>query len=379
MNRLGFYLFRQLAIAFIFATVAVTFVVLFTQSFRLLSLVIDNSSTILIFFQLLGLSVPTFLPLVLPLGLGVAIVFVYHKLAVDSELVVMRAAGISPMRLAIPALALAGVAAFLCYTLTLWLTPAANRGLVALQYEVRDSYAVFLSRPGNFNDITNGLTFYARRRGTNGALEGILIHDVRHPEAPVTIMADAGQVVSTSDAPQIVIFNGRRQEMNIATGKLSELAFDQYVLDLNALRNTETKRLPDAREQTLFELLDPTPEMLAGKVTHDHLVAELATRLSSPLLTVAFALIGLAGILAGEFNRRGMGRRILIAGAAIVFVQAVFMSVNNIVPRDLWFGVLLPLTAIVPACLGFALLNAELWRRFTSFLRAPLPTGPVTS
>jgi len=45
MNRLGFYLFRQLLIAFVFASVAVTFVVLFTQSFRLLSIVIENAST----------------------------------------------------------------------------------------------------------------------------------------------------------------------------------------------------------------------------------------------------------------------------------------------------------------------------------------------
>jgi lipopolysaccharide export system permease protein len=93
--------------------------------------------------------------------------------------------------------------------LTLWITPAANRTLIELQYQVRDSYAVFLARPGNFNDITDGLTFYARRRGTNGALEGILIHDVRNPQGPVTIMADTGQVVSNDNQPQIVIF-GRK-------------------------------------------------------------------------------------------------------------------------------------------------------------------------
>src|ERR1700691_424796 len=103
VNRLDLYMFRQLVTAFLFAGLAVTFVILFTQSFRLLSLVIDNSATMLFFFRLMALSVPTFLPLVLPLGLGVAVLFVYHKLAVDSELVVMRAAGVSPMRQALPA------------------------------------------------------------------------------------------------------------------------------------------------------------------------------------------------------------------------------------------------------------------------------------
>lgn len=370
MNRLGFYLFRQLSNAFIFASAAVAFVILFTQSFRLLSLVIDNSSTLWIFFKLMGLSVPTFLPLVLPIGLGVAIVFVYHKLAIDSELVVMRAAGISPMRQARPALMLAGIALIICYALTLWITPAANRSLVDLQYEVRDSYAVFLARPGNFNDITDGLTFYARRRGTNGALEGILIHDVRNPQGPVTIMADSGQVVTSNDnQPQIVVFNGRRQEMDLATGKLSELSFDQYVLDLNALRNTSSHRLPDPREQTISELLNPSYEMIHGRTTQGHLYAELNQRFATPLLALSYALIGLAAILAGEFNRRGMGRRILIAGLAIIVVQAIFMSINNLVPRDLWFAIALYLSALLPVVAGFVLLNADYWRRRALLLR----------
>lgn len=364
MNRLGFYLFRQLATAFIFASAAVAFVILFTQSFRILSLVIDNSATLWIFFELMGLSVPTFLPLVLPLGLGVAIVFVYHKLAVDSELVVMRAAGISPMRQAKPALVLAGIALFACFVLTLWITPAANRDLVELQYKVRDSYAVFLARPGNFNDITDGLTFYARKRGSNGALEGILIHDVRNPQGPITIMADTGQVVNNNnDQAQIVIFNGRRQEMDLTTGKLSELGFEQYVLDLNALRNTTTHRLPDPREQSMSELLNPSDEMFHGRTTREHVWAELNQRIASPLLALSYALIGLAAILAGEFNRRGMGRRILIAGLAIVFVQALFMSVNNLVPRNLWFAVALHATALIPILIGFMLMKADYWKQ----------------
>src|ERR1700733_4550686 len=127
MHRLSLYVFTQLLVAFVFAAAAVTFVILFTQSFRLLTLVIDNSSTMLFFFRLMALSVPAFLPLVLPLGLGVAVLFVYHKLAVDSELVVMRAVGISPMRQARPALVLAGLVLIANFMLTLWITPAANR------------------------------------------------------------------------------------------------------------------------------------------------------------------------------------------------------------------------------------------------------------
>ena len=51
-------------------------------------------------------------------------------------------------------------------------------------------------------------------------------------------MAATGQVVDNGGQPHMIIFNGRRQELDRTTGQLSEMVFDQYVLDLDALRNT---------------------------------------------------------------------------------------------------------------------------------------------
>ena len=62
MRCISLYLFRNLLSAFLFAGAAVTLVVLFSQSFRLLSFVIDNSGSVLIFLQLLALMIPTFMP-----------------------------------------------------------------------------------------------------------------------------------------------------------------------------------------------------------------------------------------------------------------------------------------------------------------------------
>jgi len=372
MQRLTAYLFRQLIVAFVFSAAAVTFVIVFTQSFRLLSLVIDNSATMLIFFQLMALSVPTFLPLVLPLSLGVAVIFVYYKLAVDSELVVMRAVGISPMRQAMPAIMLGGIVMSLCLILTLWLTPAAHRNLVALQYQVRENFGVFLSRPGYFNDITDGLTFYARDRGANGVLENILIHDVRNPDDVVTIMANTGQVMDNQGQAQIVVFDGRRQEMNVQTGKLSELAFDQYVLDLNALHSTLAPRTPDPREQSIWQLMHPDLAGIHTKGSAERRLSELNQRFASPLLALAFSLIALAAILFGDFNRRGMTRRILIAGLAIVAVQAVFMSLNGLANSRSGMAVMLYLAPILSALVGLSLVNSDLFR-LPQLVKRPKP------
>jgi lipopolysaccharide export system permease protein len=360
MNRiLTIYILRQLATAFAFATGAVTFVVLFTQSFRLLSMVIENSATMMIFFELLGLSALTFLPLIMPLGLGTAVVFVYNKLATDSELVVMRSAGLSPWHLIEPALMLAVGVTVLCGILTLWITPAASRNLVSLQYKMRDNYTIFLSHPGSFNDLSEGLTFYANKRGPNGSLQGILIHDVRQPEMAVTTMAATGQVVDSGGQPHMIIFNGRRQEFDRTTNKLSELAFDQYVLDLDALRNTTVNRLPEPRELTVAELIKPSSEMLRVRGPMSRFLGELHSRLATPLLSFSYALIGLASILAGAFNRRGMGGRILLGALAIIMTQAAFMTLNGVVARNSHLAFVLYAVALLPAPLGIAFMSRD--------------------
>lgn len=359
MNRLNIYLVRQIGVAFLFAGAAVSAVVLFTQSFRIMSMVVQNAATAWMFVRLMALSIPTFLPLVLPLGLAVAIVFVYNKLAVDSELVVMRAAGMSPVRQARPAILLALGVTAACFILTLWLTPYANRTMVAAQYDMRDSYAVLLARPGNFNDITDGVTFYARERGHGGTLEGILLHDVRKAENPITIMAERGEVVVADGKPRLVIYNGRRQEVNVASGQITQLAFDQYMLDIEAMRANEGTRLPDAREQTIDELLHPSAEMLSIRTTRERLLAELHQRLASPLLAFSFALIGLAAILSGEFNRRGMTQRILSAAAAVIAVQAAMMVMNGMVAKNIWLAFMLYVIALAPGAIAYALLTAE--------------------
>lgn len=353
IRRINFYLFVQILTAFLFSGVAVTFVVLFTQSFRMMSFVIDNSSSLLVFFQLMGLMVPTFLPLIVPLSLGVAVLFIYHKFAVDSELVVMRAAGLSPMRIAAPALALAGMVVVVGYFLTMWVTPAANRSLVSLQHKVRDDFSAFMIRPGAFNDLAEGLTFYARRRGGDGGFEDILVHDVRLPEKPVTIMADHGRIYVEGNVPQVVVFDGRRQEVDVETGRLQELKFNRYVLDLHLLRNSAEGRKQDPREMKALDLLSAstkTPKEVGAKSS---LRAELHQRVAGPLLSFTFAVIAVTVILVGDFNRRGMTRRVLAAAAAIVIVQAAMISLVtqtakyvSVVPL-LYLVILLP----IPICL----------------------------
>ena len=167
------------------------------------------------------------------------------------------------------------------------------------------------------------------------------------PATPVTIMAERGIVVEAGAGTRVIVFNGTRQEMERATGKLSQLDFDRYAIDLKLLSNDYAPRPPDARERSLSDLL--------GAIQEGHeprLVAELNQRLSSPIFALGFAMVGLAAILSGEFNRRGQGRRILGAIVAVTLLQSAGLGIGNLAANNNVFVPLQYGIVLVPVIAG---------------------------
>lgn len=347
MNRIATYLFSQFALAVFFACLAVTVVVWFSQSVRMLALVINNGGSMWAFLKLMVLLLPTFMPLLLPISLVVGVLFVFHRLIMESELVVMRAAGLSPFDLAKPVLLLGFIVAGLGYLFTIVIAPVANHELVRLQYQIRNDHSVLLLRTGTFNDITDGLTFYARERGRNGDLHGILLHDTRKPERPTTIMAESGELVRTPEGPKILIHNGTRQEVERASGILSQLSFESYLVDLGVLGDNFATRWRDPRERNMIELLEGDPIDRRAIITNRFL-AEFHSRLAMPFLAVTFSLVAALFMLTGVFDRRGITRKVILAGGTIVLMEALMLLFIQLISKDVWMVTLLYLLSFAP-------------------------------
>ena len=261
------------------------------------------------------------------------------------ELVVMRAAGMGPFALARPAVNLAAVVMGLCFLLNIFLGPAAHRELIRLRQEIRSDYSAVLLRAGTYNDVGDGLTVYVRQRGAEGELRGLLIHDAREPEKPVTIIADRGLLVTAEAGPRVVVYNGVRQQVDRATGRLSQLEFARYAVDIKVLRDTMEKRWPDPRERPITELMFVSDDQLDQQFKA-RLRAELHTRLATPFFGPAFALIALAALLPGEFSRRGQGRRIAVAALIALVLQSMLLGLSNLSSRN---EALAPLLYLVSA------------------------------
>jgi lipopolysaccharide export system permease protein len=345
------YVLRQLTVGMVFVSIALACVLWLTQSLRFLEMIVNKGISVTTFLLLTMLLMPNFLVVIVPISLFAVVLFTYNKLTVDRELVVLRAAGYSHWALARPALILAAAATLFGYAMTLWVIPLTVQGFRELQWTIRNDITSVLLQEGAFNKFGDGLTIYVRTRTTEGELLGILVHDKRNPDKPVTLMAERGALVFTDTGPRVLMVNGNRQQVPRESGQLSLLYFDSYTVDLASATGAVGDRFRDAREKSLGELLSAREAEL-GAVDYRRAKVELHQRLTSPLYNLGFAILAAACLLISGFDRRGQGVTVLLAIGLMVGLQATALGVANLATRNLMFAPLLYLAAILPIGLG---------------------------
>lgn len=348
------YIARTLAHSTLLTALSLTSIVWLTQALRLLDFIVNQGVTIDIFLLLTLLVLPSLLLLVLPIALFCAALFVYNKLRQDSELIVLEAAGISLIRLARPALFVAAWTALIGYVIAFYLMPVCYTKFRDMQNYLRNNYVSVLLQEGVFSTPVEGLTVFIRERDSDGTLHGILVHDNRTRTSSVTMMAEEGRLTQTEEGQRFLLTNGNRQEMK--DGRLSLLNFESYAFDLSFYTSSMNARIPDAREMFLPELLKReglTPEDIARRSS------ELHQRIIWPAFSFSMMLIGLAALLAGEFNRRSSNRRIVAAVLLVTASGFAGVALRNLTGISTIYAALAYLNLVIPAVLALYILVAR--------------------
>jgi lipopolysaccharide export system permease protein len=344
-TRLDIYIFRQVLLALVIATGGLTALIWLTQSLRFVDLVVNRGLSFVVFIQLTGLLIPSFIAVILPITTYVVIQFVYQRMATDRELTVMRAAGLSPWALARPALAVALLATLVGYGLSIWAVPASLNDFKQFQWEIRNRLAAFLLQDGVFTPMSDKLTVYIRSRDPDGTLRGILVDDARDPTAHATILAERGRLIDGPSGPRVLLLDGSRQEIDHQSGRLDMLTFRQNEIDLAEATKDETARPADMSEVPLRDLLDPHPYFERDRPKW---VAEGHKRLSAPLTTLSYAMVGLFSSLGGMFRRHGGVVRPLVTVGFMVVLLALGLAFGTLGARDNSLLFLLWVHATVP-------------------------------
>jgi lipopolysaccharide export system permease protein len=356
------YIAKQLFIAVLVVVVSLTCVIWLSQSLRFIDMIVNRGLPLRTFVYLTMLLLPTWLSIVLPISGFAGVIFIYNRMAGDREIVVLEASGLSPMRLARPALLVSALITLVCYVMTLYLVPISYRAFKELQFQIRHNYTDVLLREGVFNTIASDITVYVRARQESGELSGIIVHDNRDPRQKVTLIAERGALVVTEAGPRVFMQNGNRQSRDKSTGRTSLLYFDRYTVDIGGSKSVTQRAWRDQNELFLPELLNPTEQETSPR-NFDEYIAEGHSRLSAPLLGLALPLLGLAVLLRAEFSRRGQTWRILIAVSLAIILEGLGLGAKFLAAKQPFMIPAMYGFIIVPAAISAFLLSRRRIRR----------------
>lgn len=355
------YVLKILLAATWITALALTTIILLTQSIRFLELVISSDASGTYFLMMMGLAVPKFLEAILPVAYAIGIVFTCYRLIMDREIIVMFAAGLSALRLARPFLIFAVAMMAIQFMVSGWLSPVAVDHLQRLRGDVKSHYATLLFREGIFSTIGSDMTAFVERRIGLNELQNLMIHDERGMLANgkiTTILAKRG-VVSDDGAggQRILVYDGSQYEYDPATGQTSRLDFKRYSLDVPANDPAIGIRWREPDERIFPELfIDRATAPATDIRNYKEFVAEAHRRIATPFLYLGFATLPLVFMLLGEWNRRQQTMPVIKSACVIVVIQALFIVLYNQTRNAGVMALGLYAIAMIPGLVGLYIL-----------------------
>jgi lipopolysaccharide export system permease protein len=315
MGSIDRYIFRTTLTAFAMVLVSLTGVIWITQALRGIDLMTSQGQTILTFLGVTSLVIPALVLIISPIALMIAISHTLNKLATDSEIIVMNAAGFSPIRLFRPFVYATCVVAALVAFIAAYLAPDGMRRLKQWDAEITADVLTNILQPGRFAQLDQNLTIRIRERQPGGLLKGVFIDDRRDPAMRVTIVADHGTVIKNEHGSFLVLEDGVLQRFEVGKRDPAMIEFASNAFDMSQYSKQGHDVTLGIRERYIWELLapaedDPMYQQLPGQFR-----AELHDRFMAPIYPFAFAALTFAFLGAPRTTRQS--RNFSIGGSIL--------------------------------------------------------------
>ena len=174
-----------------------TFILLINDIPRLLGLLVSRSADFTTIIRVFLNLLPSILAVTIPMAFLLGVLLAFGRLASDSEIVALRAVGVSPLRLLVPVLVLSGAAGFVTFYINAVVLPAANQAHRELVFSLVVSHARTVIRPRVFtDDLVPGMVLYVSDiAADSGEWRNVLVHDGRVSLSPKLLLAKTGRLI----------------------------------------------------------------------------------------------------------------------------------------------------------------------------------------
>jgi len=315
MGSIDSYIFRTTLASFAVVMGSLTGVIWITQALRGIDLMTSQGQTILTFLGLTGLAVPVLVLVIAPIALMIAVAHTLNRLANDSEIIVMNAAGLSPLRLFRPFAYATVVVSLLVIVIGSYIAPDGLRRIARWDSEITADVLANVLQPGRFAQLEPGLTIRVRERQPGGLLVGVFIDDSRDPNERISIIADHGTVVKNAQGSFLVLEDGHLERFQPGKQEPALVAFSRYAFDMSKFSRARDVAY-GIRERYLWELIWPPADDPLLLRLPTEFRAEMHERLLAPIYPLFFAAVAFAFLGLARTTRQS--RNFSMAGAVLV-------------------------------------------------------------
>ncbi len=376
------YIFMRAFGAFIMTVAALTAIVWLTQALRDLDLMTAKGQTLLVFFSMTSLVLPTLILVIAPFAVMIAVVHTLNSLNAESELVVINATSAPPWVVVKPIIILGVLISLLGAGLSMYAAPKALGSLRTFITQVRADLVANIVKEGIFTEIEDGMTFHIQKREPNGIMRGLFLSDERDPKKHLVYSSEFAQIIENEKGTFLKMDQGTIQEQrpeeaaqSVDAGKepqtlpdfssVNIVKFDSYAIDLSQFTGVDTSKpqFYKVRERPISYLLNPDPDDELFKRQIHQARSELHDRFTSPLYNLAFATIIAAFLAQVRTTRERRGDAIIIAILAAASVRLLGFAATSMAIQT---PLAVPIMYFIPiSTIGLSLWIALTGKRMT--------------
>lgn len=317
------YLMREIVGIFILSLVIFTLVLLMGRMIKLMEMVVANGVPLSEVLHLIGLLLPSFLVLTIPMALLLAVLLAIGRFSADNEITIIKASGLSISSLLPPILLVAAGAFLITLFTSVVAVPWGNSGFKQLTMEVARKYAASAIRERIFRDDLPGIVLYVDDFDEmQRTMQHVMIQDSRNPDKPLTIFAKSGVISSDEEGTlRILLKQGSIHTQQKHDYRL--ISFAEYLLTAESGRGT-----PPARTELDFTITELRQQAASSQQTPSvrlKTLVELHSRFAFPAAAFVFAILALPLGLSNRRSGKGAGFTVSILILLVYYIMLSFL------------------------------------------------------
>ena len=343
------YIFREVCKAFLFGICAFSAVFIGSGTlFKIAKYITDYGASLSAVIKVFIFGLPNVIMWTFPMSMLLATLLTFGRLSSSSEITAMKSCGIGFFRIATPAIILGFFVSIAAILFNEHVVPWANTAYRnVVYYEIQGNTGAKSQDHIVLKDIKDGQIqrlLYARRYDADSqSLQNVTLQEFN----------DAGKVSHVENAEyaeyegkEWIMHNGMLYDISDGESEHT-LRFNTQVLPISASPRQIVREQKNPEELTMKELKAQIRIMKTQYVDTNKLETELYQRITVPMASLIFALIGVPLGLQPTRNSSSAG---FAMSVIIIFFYSALMTMANAIGRS---GALSPMLAVwIPNIVG---------------------------